>query len=237
MARKSSTKTNDITLPKFLKLAKGTMWFDNMGENCSNISLFNTTTKFVGRGYISDDEWNTFESNGYLDSKEIPDDKNKNTSTQHGDYGYVDVDDDKSYFCTEDIPKIKLANIITAYNTGILIEFDPEKPAVDTVDKKLKKDFTFKKDGDMIFNGKNKQMYDKLNNTKHDDLIKFISDAPINARVNLMDLFDYELKGYNRLSRPRDTVLAALRTKLNSLGPTMSPITVEDFESDDDSNN
>ena len=232
MARTSNKTVNDLKLPKYLKLNKGTMWFDTLGANCSKIRLYNTTTQFVGRGFISDEEHETFMETGYTENKEVAKDDNNNESTEHGGYGRKKIED-KSFFETSKVDKTKLANIITAYKNGILIAYDPDK-VEEVVERKVKKNFSFKKgstngtDGDIIFTGKNKQMYDKLNNSKHDDLINFIKSAPLSARTNLMDLYDYELSGYNRLNRPRATVLDELKAKLNTLGPGMSSITVEE---------
>ena len=225
----SKNNTKEFKLPKYLKLAKGTMWFDNLGENCSNITLINTTTNFIGRGCITDDEWDTFLEEGYLPSKKVPKDSNKNESTEHGQYGHVEIED-KSYFETTKIHNAKLGNIITAYKTGVLIDFDPKKEVKAEKERELKRQFIFKKDGDIVFNGDNKHMFDKLNNSNHEDLIKFIETSPINAKGNLMDLYDYEMQGYNRLNRPRATVLDAIKKRLNAFGPGMSAITIEKNE-------
>ena len=238
MARTSNKTVTDLKLPKYLKLNKGTMWFDTLGANCSNIRLYNTTTQFVGRGFISDAEHETFMETGFSEPKEVARDSNNNESSEAGAYGKIDIDD-KSFFETAKVDKSKLGNIITAYKNGILIEFDPTKVVVQK-ERKTKKNFSFKKgsnngtDGDIIFTGKNKQMYDKLNNAKHEDLMSFIKSAPMAARTNLMDLYDYELSGYNRLNRARDTVLDAIKAKLNTFGPGMSSITVEEFDENED---
>jgi len=237
MATSNSTKTKKSTefkLPKFLKLNKGTMWFDTSGPNSSGIRLYKTTTKFIGRGFISDAEYTNYKEDGYSVSKDIKVDKNDNASSQHGQYGLVDIED-KSYFDTTKIDKSNISNIITAYNNNILIAFDPDNVVV-PVERKIKRNFSYKKgsqngtDGDIIFTGKNKQMYDKLNNAKHDDLVSFIKNAPFSAKNNIMDLYDYELSGYNRLNRPRATILDALRAKLNTFAPSMSAISVNDDE-------
>jgi len=236
MARTSNKNANDIKLPKYLKLNKGTMWFDTLGANCSNIRLSNTTTKFVGRGFVSDQEHEEFMATGQSMQHEIARDENNNDSSEHGQYGKVQIDDN-SFFETATVEKSKLANIMTAYKNGILVAYDPENPPVQ-VERVIKKNFSFKKnsgngtDGDIIFTGTNKHMYDKLNNAKHDDLMQFIENAPMSARNNLMDLYDYELSGYNRINRPRDTVLDALKSKLNAFGPGMSSITVEEFDNE-----
>jgi hypothetical protein len=230
MARNTSTKTDSMKLPKYLKLAKGTMWFDNLGEHCSNISLHTMSTQFVGRGYISDTEWDSFTSEGYSNRKEIAKDANNNESSEAGAYGYVAAEDDKSFFCTTDVPKNKLGNIITAFKTGVLIAYDPKKEEEEKEEKKILKNFAFKKDGDLVFTGKNKRMYDKLNNSQHDDLITFIKTSGLSAKTNLMDLYDYEIQGFNRLNRPRATILDSIRAKLNQFGPGMSAITVEKSE-------
>jgi hypothetical protein len=237
MARTSNKTVNDIKLPKYLKLNKGTMWFDTLGANCSNIRLSNTTTKFVGRGFVSDEEHENFMATGQSEIHEIARDENNNESSEHGAYGKVTIEDN-SYFEPATVEKSKRANIINAYKNGILIDYDPENPPVE-VKRNVRKNFSFKKgsnngtDGDIIFTGTNKRMYDKLNNSKHEDLIKFITAAPLSARNNLMDLYDYELSGYNRLNRPRASVLDAVKAKLNTLGPGMSSITVEEFDGKD----
>lgn len=227
MARTSSNKTDEMKLPKYLKLAKGTMWMDTIGENCSNVHLYNTTTQFVGRGYISDDAWETFNNDGFIEGKELAKDLNNNESTQHGQYGYVEQSEDKSFFETTDIPKSKLGNIITAFKSGVLVEYDPEAVQKAAEERKIQKNFSYKADGDLVFTGKNKHMFDKLNNSKHDELIAFIKNSPMNAKTNLMDLYDYEMQGFNRLNRPRASVLEAIRGKLNEFGPGMSAISVE----------
>ena len=224
--------TQEVKLPKYLKLNKGTMWFDITGPNCSNIRLYNTTTTFVGRGYISDEQYDTYRETGYMPSVDVAVDENNNKSTAHGQYGKIHTED-RSYFDTTKIDKSKLANIITAYKNKILVAYDPDKIVEEKRREINKKNFAFKKgsdngtDGDIIFVGKNKHMFDKLNNSKHDDLINFIKNAPMSAKTNLMDLYDYELQGYNRLNRPRASVLDAIRARLNDLGPGMSSITVE----------
>ena len=227
MGKQANLTTDNIVIPKYLKLAKGTMWFDNIGENCSNVSLSTFNSQFIGRGYISDNDWETYRRDGYLEKKEIPLDKFHNSNLTHGEFGYVDDPVDKSYFSTVDIPREKLGNIITAYNAGILIEFNPDTVNKEIPEPKQMKDFSYNKDGDLIFVGKNKHMYDKLNNASHDEILTFIKHAPMNAKGNLMDLYDYELQGFNRLNRPRASILEAVRAKLNDFGPGMSAITVE----------
>ncbi len=235
----SKNKTKEIKLPKFLKLNKGLMWFDTIGENCSNVHLYNIKKEFVGRGYISDNDWHNYQEQGTLPDNDIAVDSNKNASSEHGAYGHVDVEEDRSYFDVSKIDNAKLGNIITAFNNNILIEFDPDKVVEEEPRVEKKRNFSFKKnsqngtDGDIVFTGTNKRMYDKLNNSNHSDLIKFIQASGTAAKSNLMDLYDYELSGYNRLNRPRASVLDALKAKLNSLAPGMSGITVEEFDGDD----
>jgi len=237
MARTSNKNANDIKLPKYLKLNKGTMWFDTLGANCSQIRLYNTTTQFVGRGYISDEEHAQYLETGYGETHDIARDDANNESSAHGVYGKKVVED-KSFFETATVEKSKLANIMTAFKNGILIAYDPEKPPVEKEREINKKNFAFKKgsnngtDGDVIFTGKNKQMFNKLNNATHEDLMSFIKSAPISARTNLMDLYDYELSGYNKIDRARASVLDAIKAKLNELGPGMSSITVEEFDNE-----
>ena len=228
----TAKKIKKLELPEYLKLNKGTMWLDTAGSNASGICLYRTTTKFVGRGHISDSEYMAYKQDGFLENKDIAMDSNDNASSGHGQYGHVQMDD-KSYFKTTGIAKAKLANIITAYNNKILIAFDPSATVAPVEERKVKRNFSYKKgsqngtDGDIVFTGKNKQMYDKLNNAKHEDLISFIKSAPLSAKNNLMDLYDYEVSGYNRLDRPRASVLDELRAKLNTFAPSMSGISVE----------
>lgn len=220
-------KKNENTLPKYLQLAEGSMWMDTVGPNCSNVRLSRLTTAFVGRGYITDDSWSVYQSQGFIELPEIPKDAFGNTNTQGGQYGYVEVEKDESWFCTTDIPEEKLGNIIDSYKKGILVEYDPDAVKKAVEEKKIQKNFTYNPDGDLVFSGKNKHMFDKLNNSSHNDLISFIKNSPANARQNLLDLYEYELEGLNRVTRPRHTILEAIRSRLNEFGPGMSGITVE----------
>ena len=68
-------KKETFKLPKYLKLAKGSMWFDIDGENASGVRLYAGNTVFVGRGL------STAESS-------IPKDKYNNQNIM--EFGYVE---------------------------------------------------------------------------------------------------------------------------------------------------
>jgi len=117
-----------------------------------------------------------------------------------------------------------------AYKYGILVEADPENPPVDPVKDEAIRDFGFKENGDRIFTGRNKEMYAKLQNLNFAKLRDFINGAPLtnSARSNLQDMYDYELKGYNPLSRSRFEVTELLKKKLKEYGPGISSIRVNE---------
>lgn len=215
-------RTKDIKLPKYLRLAKGMMWMDIDGPNSSGVRLHRAATKFVGRGFIKDNE---------NDIPEVPEDHAKNQNSMQGQYGWVDAEDN-SYFCTTDIPKEKMGRILTAYQNGILVAFNPTKEETKVVGESAKQDRNFRidKDGDIVFVGSNQAMYKKLSNSTFESIFKFIQSCDERSYANLMDLYEYELKGYNPLSRPRFEVLQAVRKKLNSFGPSMTAIRVNEDE-------
>jgi len=220
-------KQNENKLPKYLQLVDACMWMDIYGPNCSNVRLSRAATQFIGRGHFTDEEWSEYKNQGFIEPKDIPKDAFGNQSAQGGQYGFVEVEKDESFFCTDDIPEDKRGNIIKAYQMGNLVAYDPDKVQKEIQETKIKKNFGYNPDGDLVFTGTNKHMFDKLNNASHEDLIAFIKHSPMNARQNLLDLYDYELQGLNRVTRPRHTILEAIRARLNEFGPGMSGITVE----------
>jgi hypothetical protein len=198
-------------LPKYLKLAKGSMWFDSEGENCSGVKLFVPGASFVGRGKVGAPAEDKFKNQNYVN------------------FGFVEKEL-PWYFETSTIPPNKLSRIIVAYNSGILVKADPEKDKVHPVEHEPVKDFKSNKDGDLVFIGKNKAMYKLLQNSKDTALKEFIRNAPATetSRNDLLDLYDYEQKGYNNLARCRGEILDMIRAKLNQFGPGLSPIRMND---------
>lgn len=196
-------------LPKYLKLAKGAMFLDEE----SGVKIYSIKKQFVDRDL--------------KDYQKLAKDEFNNKSLV--DYGKVSINLDW-YFDTTKIDSSKLSRIITAYNYGILIKADPEDPPKDQEELKVINDFGFKENGDRIFIGKNKEVYSKLQNNNFETLRRFINDSPstFSARNNLMDMLDYETKGYNPLNRPRFEVLELLKKKLQEYGPGISSIRVND---------
>jgi len=229
-------KAKTIKLPKYLKLAKGLMWFDIDGENASGVQLIATDEQFVGRGYNTDSEWNKYKQDGYMSVKPVVNDLNDNKNSEDGQYGYVKLQKDRSYFCTTNIPNTKLGHILTAYQNGILVKYDPKKAtkirSEDEKDREIfptqQKDFAYRHDGDIVFEGNNKEIFSKLQTLSYEKLCKFIDDCTPRSREHLQDMLEYEQKGYNPLSRPRDEVLRYIRKKLNSFGSGISSIRVDE---------
>ncbi len=217
-------KTKELKLPKYLKLAKGSMWFDTEGPNASGIELYNSKVSFKGREPIYDHEFIQMEAEeDYFPYKPVP-----KESVQPMD------DDKKWYFDTTKVPKDKQANIITAMNFGILVACDPrkeEKAAKEYVKPEDKTpsrgdgDFAYDH-GSIVYVGKNNHMYKKLNRTDEAEIIEFINKCPVTtqARYNLQDLLEMENKRYNRTNRSRHNVLKALREKLNTFPKGMNPV-------------
>lgn len=191
-------------LPRYLKLKKGSMFLDIDGDESSGVKLYSSNRVFVGRGKIED-------------KKDPPNDKfgNQNQS----EYGYIEQEL-PWYVDTKKIPSTKLSRLIIAFNQGILEEADPASPPSEFVESKQDKDFKVDKLGDRIFVGKNKEVYVKLMNNKFEVLRHFIEQCPDNSRgrETLMDMYDYEKKGYNRVARPRLEVLDLIRNRLNKIG-------------------
>lgn len=228
MSKKTEkTIVDNFKLPKYLRLAKGTMFFDTEGADASGVRIYALKDVFVGRSVEFSDSRNV---NGFLIPKatDVPLDRNKNNSLK--DFGKVDSNL-PWYIDTTSIDTTKLSRIITAYKYGILVEADPSNPPNLSVDREVQeKDFENDKKGDRIFVGKNKEMFRRLQNLKFKDLKDFINSFPENskAKENLMDLFNYELKGYNSLNRPRQEVLDLIRVKLQKYGPGISSVRINE---------
>lgn len=223
-------KSKDIKLPKYLKLNKGNMWFDNDPDdkNASGVRLIDTDINFVGRGYISNSEMQKYNETGITPHKQIGVDLNKNKEATHNAYGYIINNKDQSFFCTTDIPADKLGNILTAYNNKILVAYSPTAKPIES--EKLptpKKNFTYH-DGDLVFSGTNKNMYNKLNKLSLKDMLEFIKNC--NVRNDIQDLLQYETKGFNKVARARLEIMDALRIKLNSFGSGISSIRMNDID-------
>lgn len=226
MAKAKETK--EFKLPKYLRLDKGSMWFDDQGENCSGVRLFASTKVLTGRKFEMTE---TIDMTGETVNVPVatPLEKDDNNNTDYVSFGKKEADL-KWYVDTTKIPKENLSRVLLAYKFGILVEADPKNPPGKKDTSAAKSEFGYKDNGDRVFNGKNKEMYTKLQNLNFINLRKFVNDAPLTkaARRNLIDLLDYEQKGYNPLSRPRQEVLDLIRKKLNEYGPGMTGIRVNE---------
>lgn len=228
MMAKTSAKSaqTGFKLPQYLRLAKGAMWLDVNGENASGVRLYAAANKFVGRGKINEDRELKPDGN----QPTVPRDKFDNNSFT--EYGFVDVKDGELpwYIDTTTIPLEKQSRLILAYKHKILVEADPKKPPKQTDSQKQAKDFQTNKHGDLVFAGKNKEIFRKLQNLNFNDLRAFINSCPKSTagKNNLLDMYHYEVKGYNKLSRPRLEVLDLIRTKLREFGPSMSAIRINE---------
>jgi hypothetical protein len=220
-------RADDFKLPRYLKLAKGTMFLDTEGDDASGVRLYATKDIFIGRPVEFSDNRNDA---GFLIAKatDIPKDRNQNKSID--DFGKID--NNLPWFVdTSKIDNTKLSRIITAYKYGILVEADPEiTPDYKQAPIDQKRDFEVRENGDRIFTGKNKEMFTKLQNMSFKDLRGFVESFPETqkARDNLMDLYTYELRGYNSLNRPRVEVLNMIKKKLQKFGPGISAIRVNE---------
>ena len=225
---KKKTENNSFGLPKYLRLAKGSMWFDTEGEQSSGVRLFAVNKVFVGRPFKMSTDIIDGKPEYTVETTNVAKDKygNKNISN----YGFVDADLDW-YVDTEKIESSKLSKILLAYKHGILIEADPENPPEFLAHKDAtKRDWDWKDNGDRIFIGKNKEMFKKLQNNNFQALRNFINGSPLTeaARKNLVDLYSYEQQGYNTLNRPRHEVLELIRKRLRDYGPGMSAIRINE---------
>jgi hypothetical protein len=214
MAKTSVKKVPDsgFKLPQYLKLAKGAMWLDDI----SGIKLYAINTVFVGRGKTET-------------GADVPKDKFDNKNFV--DYGYIEKDIEEStwYVDTGTVPTEKQSRMILAFKHGILVEADPKNPPKIPKEKKEQtKDFTRDKKGDIVFTGKNKDIYKKLQNLKISELREFITMSPksTTAKNNLMDMFHYEQLGYNKLARSRLEIMDLIKAKLKEYGPSISAIRI-----------
>jgi len=247
----SMAKTKTFKLPKYLRLVKGIMWMDIDGSDASGVRLYRNTEMMVGRGNdISRFEEVPLKDKKYGDDRypelklakrdgnsEVVLDEYKNNNSSEGGYGSITVEKDstsvKSWFCTDDIPKENLTKILTAFNNGILIKHDPKKELEVPEEKPKARDFQINKDGDVVFTGKNKAMYSLLMQKNFAQVKEFITDAGGSSRQNLMDMYQYELKGFNKLNRPRAEVLDLIRNKLGKFGGGISAITTNDIDDEE----
>lgn len=222
-AKKTAAKKDEFKLPKYLRLEKGSMWFDTEGENCSGVKLYAFKQVLVGRPFESTMVLND-EGKEVMEPVATDIEKDDNNNDDLLNFGKKNAEL-PWYIDTTGIPKEKLSRVLLAYKHGILVEADPKNPP-DQEKPKDTREFKITKQGDRVFVGKNKEMYTKLQNYPFDALRKFVKDAPVtaSARQNLIDLLDYEKKGYNALARPRLEVLDLIRTKLNEYGPGISGI-------------
>ncbi len=220
----AAAKEKAFKLPRYLRLNRGSMWFDTDGENASGIKLYAVDTVFVGRGHRA-----LLDENKQPQSMpEVPKDKFGNQNFI--DYGFVDAKNLPWYVDTKDIPTEKLSRVILAYKHAILVEADPNNPPKKPNSEEQTKDFSYNNKGERVFVGKNKEMFKRLHNLKFDELRQFVLSFPKNetSKNNLIDLYHYEQKGYNRLARPRLEVLDMIRAKLKEYGPTMSAIRINE---------
>lgn len=227
---KEEKKEKAFKLPKYLRLDKGAFFFDEGTPDSSGVRISTVTKVFVGRETklesYKDKEGNT--KYKVVPSEVQKDEHNNNNLT---DYGKVESDL-PWYFDTTKIPSDKLSRILTAYKYGILVEADPNNPPQSSIEKKEEKDFGFEKNGDRIFIGKNKEMFRRLQNLNFAKLRDFIQSAPLtqSSRDNLIDLHNYEVRGYNPLGRPRFEVLELIKKKLNEFGPFISSVRKNDID-------
>lgn len=225
-------KETSFKLPKYLRLAKGSMWFDIEGENSSGVKLYAVRDTLVSRPFkmitIIDNDGKELK---VPEATDIPKDNNRNENTL--DFGKVSKELNW-YVDTTKIPQEKLSRILLAYKHGILVEADPKSPP-GKVDQSLKRDFSVNQRGERIFVGKNKEMYKKLQNLNFKDLRNFVRNCPKtrSARENLQDLYEYEIAGHNPLARPRHEVLELIKNKLREYGPGISAIRINEDEDDD----
>jgi len=221
----AAAKEKAFKLPRYLRLNRGSMWFDIDGENASGIKLYSLDTVFVGRGHVP-----LKDENGHSNSMpSIKKDKFNNNNLVN--YGFVDAHDLPWYIDLSTIPSEKQSRLILAFKNGILTEADPNNPPIRQKEKDQEKEFNYNNNGERVFIGQNKEMYKKLQGLGFEELRAFVQACPKNetAKNNLIDLFHYEQKGYNRLSRPRLEVLDLIRNKLKEFGPTMSSIRVNEY--------
>lgn len=223
MAKASTKTTNsaEFKLPQYLRLAKGSMWFDDI----SGIKLYSTVEKFVGRGRVNE----KIEKGKLIPDVSQPDiPKDKFSNNNFTEYGWIQMPDDEFcwYVDTKEIPQEKQSRLILAYKHKILVEADPKNPPKEVDPRRFSKDFQISKKGDLVFVGKNKEIFQKLQNLSFEQLRSFVLTCPKTdtGKNNLIDMYHYEVRGFNRLYRARLEVLDMIRNKLKEFGPTMSAI-------------
>lgn len=211
----AKSKGKNFKLPRYLRLAKGSMWFDTEGDKASGAKVFSANKVFVGRGENETEEG-------------IPKDQFNNNNFV--DYGYIVDESLPWYIDTSKIDSDKMSRIIIAYKHRILVEADPENPPVPHKKDLPKKDFAPNKQGELVFVGTNKEMFRRLQRSNFAQLREWVNSSPKTETVknNLIDMFHYEQNGYNPLSRPRLEVLDLIRDKLKEFGPSMSAIRINE---------
>lgn len=228
MSTKKSKTEKEFKLPRYLKLNKGAMFFDDDPDdkNASGIRIFALNKKLVGRTVQQTGRFNK-DGTPILKYGPLVEDAYKNNDLQQ--YGYVD-EPLPWYIDISTISQDKLSRIIKAFQNNILVAADPEKELEEEPEFKNPSNFVVDKRGDRTFVGKNQEMYRKLQNLSFKDLREFVSSCPINnhAKENLIDLYHYEQRGYNPLSRPRLEVLDLIKNKLNEYGPGISAIRINE---------
>ena len=231
---KAKKKETRLTLPRFLRLAKGGMWRDTEGEYASGAVVYSLDRIMVGREpkfqkdkrgeYVKDNEGKIIQ----IDTgEEPPTDQYNNENIQN--YGFIE-EKMPWYLDLKTIPTEKLGRIIIAVKSGVLVRADPKNPPV-SKEPTQKSEWKMKKDGELIFDGANKEMYKKLQNLNFQRLKQFVVECPKTeaGRDNLLDLLDYEKRGFNALSRPRLEVLDMIRAKLQEYGNGMSGLRRNDI--------
>lgn len=225
--KQEEIKKETFKLPKYLKLDKGSMWFDTDGKDSSGVRLFAINKVLVGR----DMKYKKLDNGKiHVVATEVPKDEYKNKNVL--EYGTV-KSDLPWYIDTTKIDPTKLSNILLAYKNGILVETDPDNPPKEVTDKKIvRQEFSVDSRGDRIFIGKNKEMFTKLQNLNFVKLRDFVKAAPKTetSKQNIFDLYTYEKRGYNALGRPRIEVLDLLKSKLKEFGNGISAITINDID-------
>lgn len=221
------TKEKSFGLPRYLRLAKGSMWFDVEGDNPSGVKLYAMQQELVSRKFEMLVTLNKAGEEVRIPKPtDVPMDDNENSDLIN--YGKK-TNELPWYVDTSKIPQKNLSRVLLAYKYGILVEADPDNPPVPTGDK-VTRQFGVNKKGERVFVGKNNEMYKKLQNLNFKNLQDFVRNAPLTstARENLQDLYEYEIAGHNPLSRPRQEVLDLIKGKLSEYGPGMSAIRINE---------
>jgi hypothetical protein len=226
---KRSKKESSFKLPKYLRLAKGSMWFDTEGDQASGVKLFAMQKELVSRK-MEMAVTHTIDGKEikYPKATKIPEDEFNNENVL--DFGKSDSSL-PWYVDTSRIPPDKLSRILLAFKYGILVEADPDNPPLKK-ERDVKREFQVNDKGERVFHGKNTEMFKKLQNMNFKDLQAFVHNCPLtaSARENLQDLYDYEQQGHNPLSRPRQEVIDLLKNKLREYGPGLSSIRINETE-------